>query len=197
MKTGSFSFWGSTIPVASVTWGWDGRNQLVTICKLQGGIQILTWYFTDISLSVFHALLRLTDIWPGEVTATLRRIQRIFRGHVDVTVVDVAQHGLEGLLARYHLADGDVDLSVHGHEGAKHGLKVTLGAKTLELKMWNRWQAKKLPLIILTWRTFLNNYHSFTSLIKFFKLHKHLTSGQCLPGPCCQYGFVSRSRVPI
>lgn len=66
---------------------------------------------------------------------TLRRIQGIFRGHVDVTVVDVAQHGLEGLLARYHLADGDVDLTVLGHEGAKHGLKVTWGAKRRELRM--------------------------------------------------------------
>lgn len=55
----------------------------------------------------------------------LRRIQGIFWGHVDITIVDITQHGLKGLLTRYHLADGDVDLTILRHKGAKHGLKVT------------------------------------------------------------------------
>lgn len=63
---------------------------------------------------------------PGNVDGlNVRRIQRILWGHVDITVVDVAQHGVKGLLARHHLPDGDVDLAILRHEGAEHGLKVT------------------------------------------------------------------------
>lgn len=54
----------------------------------------------------------------------LRRIQRIFWRHVDITIVDIAQHGVKGLLTRHHLPNGDVDLTILGHKGAEHGLKV-------------------------------------------------------------------------
>lgn len=52
------------------------------------------------------------------------RMQRVLGRHVDLPVVDVAQHGLEGLSAGHHLPDGDVHLAVLWHEGPEHGLKV-------------------------------------------------------------------------
>lgn len=55
----------------------------------------------------------------------MRRIQGIFRRHVDVAIVDVTQHGLKGLLTGNHLTDGNIYLAVHRHEGAEHCLKVT------------------------------------------------------------------------
>ena len=70
---------------------------------------------------------------------TWTRIQRVFWGHVDVAVVDVAQHGLEGLLAGNHLPYGDVHLPIHRHEGAEHGLKVTEDTKA-QGGAWGRWE---------------------------------------------------------
>lgn len=51
-------------------------------------------------------------------------MQRVLGRHVDLAVVDVAQHGLKGLPAGHHLPNGDVHLAVLGHEGPEHGLKV-------------------------------------------------------------------------
>lgn len=51
-------------------------------------------------------------------------MQRVLGWHVDLAVVDVAQHGLEGLPAGHHLPNGDVHLAVLRHEGPEHGLKV-------------------------------------------------------------------------
>lgn len=57
-------------------------------------------------------------------TASFKRIQRVLWRHVDVSVINVAQHGLEGLFARDHFSYGDVHLSVLGHERAEHRLKI-------------------------------------------------------------------------
>lgn len=55
----------------------------------------------------------------------LRRIQRILWRHVDITVVDIPQHGVKGLLTWYHLPNGDINLTILRHKGAEHRLKVT------------------------------------------------------------------------
>lgn len=60
----------------------------------------------------------LLSVGPGG------RMQGVLGRHVDLTVVDVTQHGLEGLPAGHHLPDGDVHLAVLRHEGPEHGLKV-------------------------------------------------------------------------
>lgn len=61
---------------------------------------------------------------PGMPGSSKARMQRVLRRHVDFTIVDVAQHRLEGLPAGYHLPDGDVHLAVLRHEGPEHGLEV-------------------------------------------------------------------------
>lgn len=58
-------------------------------------------------------------------TLQLRRIQGILWRHVDVAIVDITQHRLEGLLTWDHLTNGYIYLTVHRHEGAEHRLKVT------------------------------------------------------------------------
>lgn len=58
-------------------------------------------------------------------SVNLRRIQRVFWRHVDIAIVDITQHGVKGLLTRNHFTNGDVNLTILRHEGAKHGLKVT------------------------------------------------------------------------
>lgn len=58
-------------------------------------------------------------------TLQLKRIQGILWRHVHVTIVDITQHRLKGLLTRDHLTNGYIYLTVHGHEGAEHCLKVT------------------------------------------------------------------------
>lgn len=55
----------------------------------------------------------------------LKRIQGVFWWHVDVTIVDISQHGVKGLLTWHHLPNGYINLTILGHEGAEHCLKVT------------------------------------------------------------------------
>lgn len=68
------------------------------------------------------------------------RMQRILGWHVDLTVVDVAQHRFEGLPAGYHLPNGDVHLSILGHKGPEHGLKVATdkGSRGLALSRYSQ-----------------------------------------------------------
>lgn len=56
-------------------------------------------------------------------------MQGVLGRHVDLAIVDVAQHGLEGLPAGHHLPNGDVHLAVLGHEGPEHGLEVAAGGR--------------------------------------------------------------------
>lgn len=55
----------------------------------------------------------------------VKRIQGVLWRHVDITVIDITQHGLKGLLTWNHLTNRDINLPVLRHEGAKHSLKVT------------------------------------------------------------------------
>lgn len=56
---------------------------------------------------------------------SLKRIQRVFWWHVDITIVDISQHGVKGLLTWHHLPNGDINLTILRHKGAEHCLKVT------------------------------------------------------------------------
>lgn len=65
----------------------------------------------------------------GKCRLNLRRIQRIFWRHIDITIVDITQHGIKGLLAWHHFPDRDINLTILRHKGAEHCLKVTAETK--------------------------------------------------------------------
>lgn len=83
------------------------------------------------------------------------RMQRIFGWHVDLAVVDVAQHRFEGLPAGYHLPNGDVYLPILGHKGPEHGLKVATdrGSRGLALNRYSQCLSPAQPCsrTPLTW----------------------------------------------
>lgn len=99
---------------------------------------------------------------------SLTRIQRILRRHVDVSIVDVAQHGLKCLLTGNHLANGDIYLAVLWHEGAEHGLKITEGT-------WSKGDES----------------------VEKDNNKKDSPSSRSVPGTSRQYGFMSRSGVSV
>lgn len=74
---------------------------------------------------MFLKVLGMFSVLGNVDGPNLRRIQRIFWRHIDVTIVDIPQHGVKGLLTWHHLPDGDINLTILRHEGAEHCLKVT------------------------------------------------------------------------
>lgn len=75
---------------------------------------------------MFLKVLGMFTVLGNVDSLNLRRIQRIFWRHIDITIVDIPQHGVKGLLTWHHFPNRDINLTILRHKGAEHCLKVTV-----------------------------------------------------------------------
>lgn len=125
----------------------------------------------------------------------MKRIQRVLWRHVDVSVVNVAQHGLEGLFARHHFSDGDVHLSVLGHERAEHRFKIASSKKGWS-EMTDYKSNKSAACDLLRVQQGCGGKEHEDAQI-FPELRLCGRSDKSSPGASCQNGFVRWPRMTV